>query len=96
MRKAKRTSKKMRLLLSLVLVAFAALLFVKMVQLYMQIDLQQGQLDSLKQQIEIVGIQNEDLGVQLENMQTPEGQTQQLRDNGYVGNDDQVYIYASN
>ena len=96
MQRAKRSGKKTRLLVSLLVIAVAAFLFVKMVQIHVQIDRQQVQLDSLRQQIEVVGIQNEDLTVKLDNLETPEGQTQQLRDNGYVASDDQVYIYASN
>ena len=96
MKKAKRTNRKFRVFASFLLIALAAFLFVKMVQMHVQIDEQQGQLESIQQQIKTVGILNEDLSVKLENLETSDGQQQQLRDNGYVDKDDQVYIYATN
>jgi|GEM_PF-2897564 len=96
MKKVKRTNRKFRVFASFLIIALAAFLFVKMVQMHVQIDEQQGQLESIQQQIETVGILNEDLSVKLENLETPDGQQQQLRDNNFVDKDDQVYIYATN
>ncbi len=96
MKRTKRTGRKTRVLVSFIIVTLVAFFFVKMVQLQVQLDEKQGQLDSLFEQITMVQIQNEDLQAKNDSLETEEGQKQQLRENGYVADDDQVYIYAGN
>ena len=96
MKRTKRTGRKTRVLVSFIIVTLVAFFFVKMVQLQVQLDEKQGQLDSLFEQITMVQIQNEDLQAKNDSLETEEGQKQQLRENGYVADDEQVYIYAGN
>ena len=92
MNRVKRTRKKANPLIRVVVVAAVVFAFVKMVQLQVQINEKQEQLDGLQQEIAAAQIQNEDLVAKSENPDTPEGQKQHLRDNGYVEYDDQVYV----
>ncbi len=96
MKQAKRTKKKVHWLIPLVVVAVIAFVFVKMVQLQVQLDEKQGEFNALQDQIAVTKIQNEDLAAKNDSLDTDKGQKQQLYDYGYVNDNDQVYVYTNN
>lgn len=92
--KAKRRQRiKSSALFRVVIVAVVAFGFFKLVQIQMQLNDKQAEIDALEERIAIETVYNEDLQSKIDNFD--EKQDQYLRDNGYVGPNDQVFQFVN-
>ncbi len=91
--KAKRRHKKSSPLFRIVIVAVIAFGFFKLVQIQMQINEKQAVIDELAERKAVEEIYVEDLQDKVDNIE--ENLEQYLREDGYVGPNDQVYQFVN-
>ncbi len=91
--KTEKKNRRANLLIKLIVVTFAAFALLKLMQLQMQIDEKQKQIDEIQTQIETARLYNEDLAEKNEHFE--QYLEQQLRKDGYVYANDQVYQFAN-
>ena len=93
MKAKRRQSKKTSVLVRVIVVACIAFAFFKLVQLQMQINEKQAEIDALAERKEVQTIYIEDLQDKVDNID--ENLEQYLREDGYVGPNDQVYQFVN-
>ena len=93
MKAKRRQAKKNSVLIRIIVVAFIAFAFFKLVQLQMQINEKQAEIDALAERKEVQTIYIEDLQNKVDNID--ENLEQYLREGGYVGPNDQVYQFVN-
>lgn len=93
MKAKKRTRRKANWLMRIMIVALAAFALLKLLQLQMQINEKQEQIEELQTAIDTARLYNEDLTEKNEHFE--QYLEQQLREDGYVYTNDQVYQFAN-
>ena len=91
--RTKRRKKKSSPLFRIVIVAVIAFGFFKLVQIQMQINEKQAIIDDLAERKAVEEIYVEDLQDKVDNIE--ENLEQYLREDGYVGPNDQVYQFVN-
>ena len=92
--KTKRRQKNMGgMMFRIVIVALVAFGIVKLVQIQTQLNDKQAEIDSLAEQVAIEQIYNEDLQNKVDTID--DNLEQYLREDGYVGPNDQVYQFVN-
>lgn len=93
MKTKRRQQRKNSALFRIVIVAVIAFVFFKLVQIQMQINEKQGEIDALAERKAVEEIYLEDLQNKVDNID--ENLEQYLREDGYVGPNDQVYQFVN-
>ena len=93
MKTKRRGVKKNTALFRIVIVACVSFAFFKLVQMQMQINAKQAEIDELEQRREVQTIYVEDLQDKVDNVE--DDLEQYLREDGYVGPNDQVYQFVN-
>ena len=94
MKTKRRQRKKNNLVVRIVIVAVVAFGFFKFVQSQMQLNEKQAEIDALAERIAMETIYNEDLQNKVDNFDD-DHMERHLREDGYVGPNDQVFQFAN-
>ncbi len=93
MKTKRRRKNKGGVMFRIVIVALIAFGIVKLVQIQTQLNDKQAEIDSLAEQVAVEQIYNEDLQNKVDTID--ENLEQYLREDGYVGPNDQVYQFVN-
>lgn len=93
MKTKRRQKNKGGVMFRIVIVALVAFGIVKLVQIQTQLNDKQAEIDSLAEQVAVEQIYNEDLQNKVDTID--ENLEQYLREDGYVGPNDQVYQFVN-